>query len=307
VSKVIRPLASYKKLNPELYLSLWKLITATSKKSQENEFYFLYAYSYLGVETFKEILDPAQIKIIENIKKKENLTKDEIQKQIERIKKGTYHLTKHEFNSFYFNSKEEFTNIGTVSEIGRLLLYGWYYNIESWSIEIGGYIYNAYKKIESSGETFNDLDFKKAVKHIRENIIYYYQNEPELKLYILETFFNNKLQELLPEKPKELKEHDNAIEFLERLRIVQTKKGIDYWINRAEDFETYIYYLNSYLEETYENYNFEFLNFEDWKKENKQYDNEYFNRVDKLDKNYKASYKDIIKKINLPKEIGYNK
>ena len=82
MSKVIRPLASYKKLNPDIYLSLWGLITATSKKGQENEFYFLYAYFYLGVETVKEILDPAQIKIIENIKKRENLTKDEIQKQI---------------------------------------------------------------------------------------------------------------------------------------------------------------------------------------------------------------------------------
>ena len=306
MSKVIRPLAIFKKINPEIYLSFWNLIKATSKKGQENEIYFIFAYNYLGVETIKEILNPAQIKIIEYIKKIKNLTKDEIQKKIERIKKGTYHLTKYEFNSFYYNSKEEYTNIGTVSEIGRLLLYGWYHNIESWSKEIGGYIYNAYKKIESSGETFNDLDFKKAVKHIRENIIYYYQNEPELKLYILETFFNNKLQELLPEKPKELKEFDNAIEFLERLRIVERKKGIDYWINRAGEFETYILYLNSYLEETIK-YNLEFLNFEDWKKESKQNDNEYLNRVDKIDKNYKASYKDIIKKINLPKAIGYNK
>lgn len=262
MSKVIRPLASYKKLNPELYNIYLSLMDSKSLKGKENDFYFFYCNFNLG-------------------------------------KNGP--------DSFFYNSERMCTNKGTVSEIGRLLLYGWYYNIESWSIEIGGYIYNAYKKIESSGETFNDLDFKKAVKHIRENIKYYYQNDPELKLYILETFFNNKLQKLLPEKPKELKEHDNAIEFLERLRIVQTKKGIDYWINRAEDFETYISYLNSYLEETYENYNFEFLNFEDWKKENKQYDNEYFNRVDKLDKNYKASYKDIIKKINLPKAIGYNK
>ena len=261
MSKVIRPLAIFKKLNPELYNIYLGLMDSKSLKGKENDFYFYYC---------------------------------------------NFNLDKRGKDSFFYNSEGMCTNKGTVSEIGRLLLYGWYHNIESWSKEIGGYIYNAYKKIESSGETFNDLDFKKAVKHIRENIIYYYQNEPELKLYILETFFNNKLQELLPEKPKELKEFDNAIEFLERLRIVERKKGIDYWINRAGEFETYILYLNSYLEETIK-YNLEFLNFEDWKKESKQNDNEYLNRVDKIDKNYKASYKDIIKKINLPKAIGYNK
>lgn len=300
MSKVIRPLVAFKKANPEIYLRLWNLITATSKKAQENEFYFIYAYNYLGVETVKEILDPAQIEIIEFIKQenltKKKLTEDELQKKIQDIKRATYHLTKYEFNSFYFNTKEEYTNIGTVSEIGRLLLYGWYYDIESWSKEIGGYIYKAYKKIESSGEAFNDLDFKEAVKHIRENIGYYYQNEPELKLYILKTFFNDKLQELLPEKPKELKEYEDAIDFLKIVRKHQKAKGIDYWIKYADNLESYIIDLQNFLEEIgVVNY----LSFEDWERERKKENEEYFNELDNLYKEYKKSIISDIKKLSL--------
>ena len=295
MSKVIRPLVAFKKANPEIYLRFWNLITATSKKAQENEFYFIYAYNYLGVETVKEILDPDQIKLIEYTKEK-NLTEDEIQKKIQDIKRATYHLTKYEFNSFFFNTKEEYTNIGTVSEIGRLLLYGWYYDIESWSKEIGGYIYKAYKKIESRGEAFNDLDFKEAVKHIRENIGYYYQNEPELKLYILKTFFNDKLQELLPEKPKELKTYERAVEFFKEIRKNQKAKGIDYWIRKADNLELYNIYLQDILEEIgVVNY----LSFEDWEKERNQENEEYYNELNNLYKEYKKSILNDINRLNL--------
>ena len=193
-------------------------------------------------------------------------------------------------DSFFWTTQGNFTNKVTVSEVGRLLLYGWYYNLEDWTKEIGIYIYNAYKKIESNKETFNDLDFAKAVKHIRENIKYYYQNKTELKLYILKTFFNDEIQDLLPQKPKELIEHESLIEFIKSIRVNQRKKGVDYWINKSEDLENYL----SYLEETLENYNIDFLNFEDYTNKQKINSNEYFDTIERLEETYNTS---IINKI----------
>lgn len=190
-------------------------------------------------------------------------------------------------DSFFFTTQGSFTNKGTVSEVGRLLLYGWYYNVEDWTKEIGIYIYNAYKKIENNKETFNDLDFAKAVKYIRENIEYYYQNKTELKLYILKTFFNDEIQDLLPQKPKELIEHESFIKFIKSIRVNQRKKGVDYWINKTEDFEYYL----SYLEETLENYNIDFLSFEDYINKQKINDNKYFDTIERLEETYNTSIK----------------
>jgi hypothetical protein len=198
-----------------------------------------------------------------------------------------------ELDSFFWTTQGNFTNKGTVSEVGRLLLYGWYYNIEDWTKEIGIYIYNAYKKIENNKETFNDLDFAKAVKYIRENVKYYYQNKTELKLYILETFFNDEIQELLPQKPKELIEHDRLIEFIESIRVNQRKKGVDYWINKSEDLEYYL----SYLEEILKNYNIDFLSFEDYINKQNINDNEYFDTIERLEKTYNTSK--IVNEINI--------
>jgi hypothetical protein len=249
MSKVIRPLTAFKRLNPEYYNKVYlPLLESNSAKGRENEFYLWYGYFKLGIK---------------------------------------------ELDSFFFTTQGDFTNKGTVSEVGRLLLYGWYYNIEDWTKEIGIYIYNAYKKIESNKETFNDLDFAKAVKYIRENVGYYYQNKTELKLYILETFFNNEIQELLPQKPKELIEHDRLIEYIESLRVNQRKKGVDYWINKSEDLEYYL----SYLEEILKNYNIDFLSFEDYINKQNINDNEYFDTIERLEKTYNTSK--IVNEINI--------
>lgn len=257
MSKIIRPLAAFKKTNPELYNLYARDSESTSKKAQENEIYFSYCLFNLEDTEFK----------------KRERGKD----------------------SFYFNAKGAYTNKGTVSEIGRLLLSGWYYNIEQWTQEVGKYIYRAYKKKESSGDPFNDLEFKEAVKHIRDNIGYYYNNKPELKLYILETFFNDKLQALLPEQPEELKSHNEIIETLLGIRKNQKKKGIDYWINKYESIDVYSYYLAEILEE----YGIEFLSFDDWQLQEELDTDQYFKNIDRLEKEYKASYIDSISKISL--------
>jgi hypothetical protein len=249
MSKVIRPLTAFKRLNPEYYNKVYlPLLQSKSEKGRENEFYLWYSIFKLGI-------------------------------------KGK--------DSFFWTTEGSFTNKVTVSEVGRLLLYGWYYNIEDWTKEIGIYIYNAYKKIENNKETFNDLDFAKAVKYIRENVKYYYQNKTELKLYILETFFNDEIQKLLPQKPKELIEHESAIKFGETIRIYQRKKGVDYWINKSEDFEGYSYY----LEEILENYNIDFLSFEDYIKKQNIDNNEYFDTIKRLEETYNSSK--IVNEINI--------
>ena len=295
MSKTIRPLAAFKKDNSEIYKKLSTLSTASSLKAKENDFYFSYAAYSLGVESIKEILHPRQIDLINRIKNELSFTEEEKKNRIDRVKRGTQHLTKTEYDSFFFNERGEDVIKGTVSEIGRLLLYGWYYDIEDWAQEVALYIYKAYKKIEIAGEAFNDLEFKEAVKHIRENIGYYYHNEPELKLYILETFFNEKLQALLPEKPKELKSYEDTVESILEIRKNQKKKGIDYWINKTEDYEHYSFYLADILEE----YNLEFLSFENYCKKEEEEAKDKYKNIEKLRADYKALYINNIDKIDL--------
>jgi hypothetical protein len=198
-------------------------------------------------------------------------------------------------SNFFLTPNGDFTNKGTVSEIGRLLLYGWYYNIENWAQNVAMYIYKAYNKKIKSEDIFNDLEFKKAINHIRDNIAYYYNKEQELKLYILETFFNKKLQKILPEKPKSLKEHDNSVQFLLKIRENQKKKGIDYWINKTDDLEQYSYYLIDILEK----YNLEFLSFEDYNKIEQLETEKYYKNIDNLRVEYKDSYINNINQIDL--------
>jgi len=297
MKKTIRPLAAFKTVNPEIYKELSTLSQASSLKAKENDFYFFYAVYSLEVEKVKETLDPTQIRLIKHIKNKLNLTEEELEDEINSLKKATRHLIKREFNSFFYTEQGEPTNKGTVSELGRLLLYGWHYEVKEWTQEIGMYIYKAYKKKESKGEPFNDLDFKEAIKHIRENIGYYYNNAPELKLYILESFFKDQLEQLLPEKPLELQQFDDFVNFLTEMRGNQKKKGIDYWINEAESWQDYAYYLQELIED---NFGAEAPTFEQWKKE--QNSEEYTEEIQRLREEYKASYINKINLIDLKKQ-----
>jgi hypothetical protein len=150
MNKVIRPLSKWKKQNFEMwqnvYLPLFQDIQIESKKSVESYAYYLYC-------TF-------------------NL-------------KGTDYLVKRpHMDSFYFTSKGNHTNKVLVSELGRLLLFGWYYNIEDWTNGIALYVYRAYKEREKNKETFNSIEVSKKIKHIRENIGYYYNNTSEVNLLL---------------------------------------------------------------------------------------------------------------------------
>lgn len=197
-------------------------------------------------------------------------------------------LSKNENNffaeSFFWKNVEEKNNILTITELGRLLLTGLYYDINDYTKEVGEYIYRAYYKKLNAGESFNDLEYYETVKHIRENIGYYYNNQPEVKYFILESLFKKDLQELLPPPPEKLLKHNKAIEFFTEIRKNQRKVGIDAWINRAEDWEGYCYYLHKLLD----SYNLPYLNFKDWKAEDSNKgDVNYWEEIEALKKDYR--------------------
>lgn len=292
----IRPLAAYKKANPKIYETIMGLIAEDlSAKGKENSFYFHYACIFMGVKCMKDTFDPSTIDLIERMQihyAANGKSKEQIEELTDKIKRVHSHLTKTEYNSFFFTVTGEETNMGTVSEIGRFLLTGWFYDVQDWTKEISGYVYNAYKKIETSKDVFNDLDFQKAVKHIRENIRYYYNNSQELKLYILKTFFNDKLKTLLPAPPAKLNKHIEIIEFLTEIRKNKKAKGVDFWINKANEHESYYFYLQEILE----NLGIDgFLSLDDYTKEQNTENDEYWNEIDNLEKDY---YK-TLSKVNL--------
>ena len=88
MTKHIRPLTAFKKLNPEIYSDIFDSIpNDLSVKGKENEFYFLYACVYSGIKTKNVILDPAQISIIEGYKNKNNPTEKELEELEDQVKK----------------------------------------------------------------------------------------------------------------------------------------------------------------------------------------------------------------------------
>lgn len=259
MSKQIRPLTAFKKANPLYYKDHLKKYEdrGASKKDKENRLYWVYCYLQIS-------------------------NKDDFASEGFFWKKAP-------------NSLEAFNNKLTITELGRLLLTGWYYNIEDYTKEVAGYIHRAYYKKLNAGGGFNDLEYYEVVKHIRENVLYYYNNQPEAKYFILDSLFKKSLQELLPPPTGKLKEHKDLIELLTTIRKSQKKKGIDFWINRSEDLETYSYYLQKILTQL----NIDYFSFEEWKANDNKGADEYFNEIEALEKEYRAKVINSTKQIDL--------
>ena len=264
MNKQIRPLAAYKKQNPRLCktgFEFAEIIGESSAKGKENAWYWFYGFTELDKKAIGFDTDILKTNFKEN---------------------------------FFFLTPNKRNNIATISEMGRLVLTGWYYGIKDWTKEICKYVYRAYQKKAERGDQFNDLGFKEAVKKIRENIGYYYQNKDELKLFILKAFFNEDLKHLLPPPPKELQEHIEIIELLKEMRTNQAKKGVNYWIQRAEDYEGYAYYLQEILEEMricgYQS-------FENWKTERENEADEYLKPFIDLENDYNEQVRGQLKQI----------
>lgn len=262
MSKQIRPLSAYKKANPNLFHLLDSLAgkEINSKKGRENAWYF--TYGLYETETGVEDYE-----------------------------------ARYE-DSFFLVGRER-TNISTVSELGRLLLTGWYYNIEDWAKEISFYVYNSYHKKLDRGDAFNDLEFKEAIKHIRDNIGYYYHNKDELKLYILETFFKSDLEPLLPEPPPKLKKHNRVTELVETIHKNRLKQDKNWYVKNFELLEQYGYYLSEILD----SYDIPYLSLEDFKAQEDKKTEEYYNEIREVENSYRASLKDIpLPKLPSPKK-----
>lgn len=247
MSKNIRPLAAYKKANPERYKIISSSIESTSKKGHENEFYWLHCYYNSGIEIFDGNLNRPP-------------------------------------NPFFWKSVNEKNNKGTVTELGRLFLTGWYHNVEDFTKEVGMYVYRAYQRKHESGEAFNDLEFKDAVLHIRENIGYYYHNPNELKFYILETFFKEALKPLLPPIPEELSTYDKAIELIETIHKNRLKRDKNWYVKNFNGLESYIYYLMELLDCNEINY----LSQSEYEAETAADNKAYFDNISELQKAYKT-------------------
>jgi hypothetical protein len=205
--KHIRPLSAFKRTNPKTYALAMSFVDSGSKKDRENAFYRIYARWYSGIPW--DLSDGGPI----------------------------------QWNPFYFDKTNQEVNRAIVTEMGRLLLAGWYYNVQPFTVEVCGYIYKSYLK---KREAFNELEFADKLKHIRENIGYYVNNPNDLKLYVLESFFPDELAPMLPEKPEVLQLLEVAHKSEQEEKSRHDKH---YYFNLTCEQEAYIEHLHSILKE----------------------------------------------------------
>jgi len=220
MTKQIRPLTAYKKENPDLYRFFLDPIekgVKRSKKQQENDFYWNYCFfnsdlyqSYGNIYSESRKSNPA-------------------------------------FQFFFIDDNDK-NHIATITELGRLMLTGWYYGIEEFTKEIVSHVYRGYLKINGHGKQVNDREFAEAVKHIRENIICYYDNRNELKIYLLDKFFNEEIKALLPEQPDEVQFYEWFIKVTDNEKKQNEKQDKDYYYKLADLQEGYIEYLIDLLD-----------------------------------------------------------
>jgi len=249
-NKHIRPLTSYKKCNPVHYDFLLHGslpgLEGNSKKDEENKVYYLYAWHWSGIKSIDDSSESER------------------------------------YNPFFFDTSEStrFTHKTIITELGRLLMTGWYYDIEDWTKEICGYVYNSYN---TKKELFNEYKYTEVIKSIRENIGYYYHNLDELKLYILESFFKDELKPMLSELPKKLQSHDKAVEFLDMIEKNALKKNKNYYKERTDFLENYVVR----LEEIIESEGIVGINEDNFKKEFDEENKKYVKEITELRSQYK--------------------
>ena len=146
---------------------------------------------------------------------------------------------------FWDTSLNKRINITIATELGRLLLYGWYYNLYDYSEKLCFDVIKVYFKKVKLKEKILDVDFCNVLQDLRINLEYYNSKKDEAKLLILDRLLSSNLKNFYP---LETKENKDTLEFILAIRKAQKKRGIGYWINRAEDYEGYCYYLKELLE-----------------------------------------------------------
>lgn len=253
----IRPMATFKNACPELYkfYNSSLIFEGTfSAKQKENNFYWMYAIANSKIPINKD----------------------------------------NKPNSFYWKDGSTMQNKCTVVEMGRLLLYGWYYNNVNFTLELCENIYNAYIYKQDNNITFNDLDFSKAIYHIKDNFIYYYQNKNDLKIYMLKYFFDKEIKKVLPKLPEELKEFDSAFNHILKIKKTCLAKDKDYYYKQCNKYEDYTEYLEDILEQN----NIKYLPFNKYTLPTKEGD-EYMAKIVSIEKKYQENCNNILLKNNL--------
>ena len=261
-TKQIRPLIAFKKENPMLYTLIMKQLVSRfsgsrSTKQQENDFHFWYCFF--------------ESKINANVKGLE---------LEERTKTREW--------QFFFKDPDTESNKSTVSEMGRLLLTGWYYGSEAedFTQEVCQQIFSAWKFKLDNNQPFNDMEFGEAVKHIRENIGFYYYHRNELKIYMLKHFFMEQIKPMLPEMPEELKDFYAALDMLDRIKKANLKRNPDYYYQQYHHQENYI----SYLEELLDQYGIGYESFDEYIEKEERETEKYFQEIERLEQEYQRAH-----------------
>lgn len=163
----------------------------------------------------------------------------------------------------------------TLVEIGQLYLHAWYYGKTDFSEELAIYIFNAFNKKVKAGERFNDSEFSQLVKHLRENIGYYFHNPDKAKLKIIKALFPDELKKINPPRNKELAIH-YEVESIIEARIKHLKsKGVESIIEDIFSWEEYSLYLMELLGE----YDIPFMSLNEYKESEKEDNEKYFKEI----------------------------
>lgn len=211
-SGAIRPIASFKKENPEIYKHYLDAINMLglkggSKKQEENNFYYAYALLNSGIDMG----------------------------------------TQENFNPFLFDKTgKSRNNVTTFAEMGRLLLTGWYYSIQEYARTLCGYIDRIYNNTAEQDRPLITGLMTDAVNHLRDNLPYYEQHQDAAKLYLLQTLAKDEIAHLEPEKPAKLALVDEAIKIAQGFNRKHDKQ---YFIELADNQEVYIEYLQEELDQ----------------------------------------------------------
>jgi len=237
MKKHIRPLSAFKrhieKEWPPGFLDSW-YGKGKSAKGNENEFYFNYCmYTFPDATPIEHVLKDSS----------KDLPKL-LQEKILDSPEAFPHLFESKLNPFFLKDINTKNNISTVTALGRLMLTGWYYNVKEFTNEVVKYVYRSYNRPNS---VFEDLTFAKSVDRIRENIGYYYHNQDDLKLFILQSFFKTELEPLLPPKPELLQIVDDLIQGQRLYKARMMKNDKDYFFKKSNMQEMYIAHLEEIL------------------------------------------------------------
>lgn len=214
-NKVIRPIIAYKKANPEKYDyynngTIMIKVNGDSKKQKENNFYYVYAFFNMGVSW------------------------------------GTHESP----NPFIMSADgKTLNNTTTITEMGRLMLYGWYYGIEDFTKEICGYFNNVYNNTLDKDRAMMAGLMTKTASHVRENLGYYYHNKDSMKLYLMQQLAREDLDKIAPAKPDLLLIVDAAIKEAYETEAANLRKNKRHYIRLSYNQDTYISYLQGLLDE----------------------------------------------------------